>query len=86
MINGIFSNKFSVMQELKISILIIIGLSVTIINPISWVVYLIVYKLGNIAGGDNTTVKMSSQWFAFLSAIIIYICIAVYIIYKVGSQ
>ncbi len=86
MINGIFSNKFSVMQELKISILIIIGLFVTIINPISWVVYLIVYKLGNIAGGDKSTVKMASQWFAFLSAIIIYICIAVYIIYKVGSQ
>jgi len=85
MINGIFSNKFSVVQELKISILTIIGFFITIINPISWIVYLIVYKLGKIAGEDKITVKMTSQWFAFLSAIIIYICIVVYTIYKVNS-
>lgn len=78
--NGIFSNKFSVVQELKISILTIIGFFITIINPVSWIVYLIVYKLGKVAGKDKTIVKMTSQWFAFLSVIIVYFCIVIYTI------
>lgn len=85
MTNGIFANKFSLIRELKIAVLTIIGFFITIINPISWVIYFIVYKIGKTAGQDRTTVKMTSQWVAFLSAIISYIAFIIYIVFKVNS-
>ena len=85
MMRGIFKKKFSLLKELKVSILTIIGFFLTIINPISWIAYLIIYKIGKIAGGDRNTVKITSQWFAFMCSIIIYIGISLYIIYKVNS-
>lgn len=79
---GIFKKEYSVWNEIKKLILIFIGFIITIINPISWVVYLILYKIGTVAGEDKNTIRITSQWFSFLISIFCYIILIGYLIYK----
>jgi hypothetical protein len=83
--NGIFKNEHSILGEVKVLSLIFIGYIVTIINPISWLVYLIIYKLGSSAGETKNTIRMASQWFSFLVSSLSYVVLIGYLIY-LGSK
>jgi hypothetical protein len=83
---GLFSKKFSLLNEIKISLLTIIGFLVTIINPIAWIIYFAMYQLGKTAGDDKRTVKMASQWFSFIIAVLSYVAIIGYFVYKAKTQ
>lgn len=80
--NGIYKNKYNIFNEIKTMFLISVCYLVTIINPISWIVYMILYKIGTIAGEDKNTIRMASQWFSFLISIFSYIILIGYLIYK----
>ncbi len=79
---SIFMKKWSFFNEIKVSIFTIIAFFITILNPISWIAYIVFYQMGKISIGDKSIVKQSSQWVAFSVAIVTYICIVFYIIYR----
>ena len=80
--NGIYKNKYNILNEIRTLFLIFICYLITIINPISWIVYIILYKIGTTAGEDKNTIRMTSQWFSFLISIFSYIILIGYLIYK----
>lgn len=80
--NGIYKNKYNILNEIRTLFLIFICYLITIINPISWIVYIILYKIGTTAGEDKNTIRITSQWFSFLISIFSYIILIGYLIYK----
>lgn len=80
--NGIFKIQYSSLNEIITLFLIIISYIISIINPISWLVYLIIYKGTSIEGKDRNTNRIRAQLSAFLISILSYIILIVYIIYK----
>lgn len=81
--NGIYRNKYDIFNEIKTFLLIFICYLITIINPISWIVYIIIYKIGTTAGEDKNTIRMVSQWISFLISTFSYIILIGYLIFKV---
>ena len=80
--SGIFKIQYSSLNEIITLFLIIISYIISIINPISWLVYLIIYKGTSIEGKDRNTNRIRAQLSAFLISILSYIILIVYIIYK----
>jgi hypothetical protein len=84
--NGIFKIQYSSLNEIITLFLIIISYIISIINPISWLVYLIIYKGISIEGKARNTNRIRAQLSAFLISILSYIILIVYIIYKAIKQ
>lgn len=81
--DGLFCKKNNTFQEIKTFINISLGFIITIINPISWFVYLVIYKLGIYSGEEKNEIKLVCQSISFFVAIISYIAIIIYVIYKI---
>ena len=69
---GIFAIEFNKKKEVLFTCLIFIAFIVSILNPLSWLTYSIIYKMGTNAGYMKPFVKKFSQLFAFLISIISY--------------
>lgn len=56
MSTGIFEKEHSINKEILTLFKILFASIITIINPISWIAYLVIYIIGKSAGGSKNEI------------------------------
>ena len=77
---GYFTNRISLLSEVKRLLLLLFCLVITIVNPVSWVVYILLkFFLAKGSEFDDNTINYLIQFVAFIAAIISYIVFIIYL-------